>query len=82
METFYLNSANYKTPRQVHETLAMLLGLPDYYGFNADALHDCLSERKTPIHLWVHVSSSDESAREIHRVIRVVRDLGGTVKLI
>lgn len=82
MQTIYLNSALYATPRQVHEALAMLLGLPEYYGHNADALHDCLSERPHPITLWVHVSSEDECAREIHRVIRVVRDCDGKVKLV
>lgn len=81
MTTIYLNSASYQTPREVHDALARMLDLPEHYGHNADALYDCLSERVEPISLWVHVSSEDECAREVHRIIHVVRDCGGEVKL-
>ena len=82
MQTIYLNSANYASPRALHEALALLLDLPDYYGHNADALNDCLSELVDAPALWVHVSSEDECAREVHRIIRVFRDNDCEVRLV
>lgn len=82
MQTIYLNSAAYADAKSLHQALSMLLALPEYYGGNADALHDCLSERVEPVNLWAHVSSSDEDARELHRIIRVFRDCGGEVTLV
>lgn len=34
-----------------HELLQKTLDLPEYYGKNLDALFDCLTDLKTPIHL-------------------------------
>ena len=47
-------SGNKMTSREVlHTYLAKKLALPDYYGKNLDALHDCLCERSTPLHITV-----------------------------
>ena len=47
-------SGNKMTSREVlHAYLAKKLAFPAYYGKNLDALHDCLSERSTPLHLTV-----------------------------
>ena len=47
-------SGNKMTSREVlHTYLAKKLALPAYYGKNLDALHDCLCERSTPLHITV-----------------------------
>lgn len=80
MQTIYLNSANYASARAVHEALALLLGLPEYYGHNLDALNDCLSELGHPVTLWVRAEGDGDAARELRRVMMVVEDNGGEVK--
>ncbi len=47
-------SGNKMTSREVlHTYLAKKLAFPSYYGKNLDALHDCLAERSTPLHITV-----------------------------
>lgn len=47
-------SGNKMTSREVlHIYLAKKLDFPSYYGKNLDALHDCLCERDTPLHITV-----------------------------
>lgn len=47
-------SGNKMTSREVlHTYLAKKLAFPAYYGKNLDALHDCLTERSTPLHITV-----------------------------
>ena len=47
-------SGNKMTSREVlHTYLAKKLAFPSYYGKNLDALHDCLCERNTPLHITV-----------------------------
>ena len=41
------------TKEAMHLYLAKKLALPAYYGKNLDALHDCLCERSTPLHITV-----------------------------
>lgn len=53
MQTLYLDPSRYPTPRALHAALKAMLSLPDWYGMNADALHDCLSERREPVNLWL-----------------------------
>ena len=73
-------SSSYATPRDLHAALKSMLSLPDYYGMNADALHDCLSERREPVSLWIASPGEGEVARSLSAVCAVVEDLGGTVK--
>ena len=80
MTTILLDGSRYATPRDLHRALKMMLNLPDYYGMNADALHDCLSERREPVHLWIASFGEGETARSLASVRTVVEDLGGTVK--
>ena len=80
MRTLYLDASSYATPRDLHAALKSMLSLPDYYGMNADALHDCLSERREPVSLWIASPGEGEVARSLSAVCAVVEDLGGTVK--
>ncbi len=79
--TLFLDANLYATPRDLHLALKRLLKLPDYYGMNADALHDCLSERTEPVNLYVASRGEGEVARSVDIICEVVSDLGGTVKL-
>ena len=53
MTTLMIDASRYATARELHTALRSMLGLPDYYGMNADALYDCLSERREPVNLWI-----------------------------
>lgn len=80
MQTLYLDASAYSTPAALHAALKSMLGLPDYYGMNADALNDCLSERAEPVRLWIASRGEGETARALNLVCTVVEDNGGTVK--
>ena len=80
MQTIYLDAASYSAPRDLHAALKAMLSLPDYYGMNADALNDCLSERREPIRLWIASRGEGEVARAVDLICAVVEDNGGSVK--
>ena len=82
MTTLLLDASRYHTPRELHAALRAMLSLPDWYGMNADALHDCLAERREPVHLWIASSGEGEVARSLAAVCAAVEDLGGSVKKI
>ena len=78
MQTIYLDARDYHTAADVHSALKLLLDLPDYYGMNADALYDCLSERRDPVRVAVRGEGAGEVADTLAKVRRVVEDLEGT----
>ena len=80
MQTIYLDASSYSTPRDLHAALRSMLSLPEYYGMNADALNDCLSERREPVRLWIASRGNEEVARAVDLICTVVEDNGGTVK--
>ena len=80
MQTIYLDASSYSTPRDLHAALRSMLSLPEYYGMNADALNDCLSERREPVRLWIASRGNEEVSRAVDLVCTVVEDNGGTVK--
>ena len=82
MTTLFLDASCYASPRDLHAALKRMLSLPDYYGMNADALYDCLSERREAVHLWIFSAGEGEVARSLSAVCDVVGDLGGTVRSI
>ena len=44
MKQIQISAAQWDSPRAAHEALKEALSLPDHYGHNLDALHDCLTE--------------------------------------
>ena len=80
MHTLMLDGSSYASGAEVHAALKRMLSLPAYYGMNADALNDCLSERARPVSLWILSWGNEEVADVLRRVAAVIRDLGGLVK--
>ena len=79
--TIFIDADRYASARELHLALKMLLDLPAHYGCNADALHDCLAERVSPVNLYVLSEGTGETAVALKKVIRVVEDLDGNVTL-
>ena len=72
MQTIYLDASSYSTPHELHAALKSMLSLPEYYGMNADALNDCLSERREPVRLWIASRGDGEVTRALDRICAVV----------
>ncbi len=80
MQTIMLDGSLYSTGKELHLALKRMLSLPDYYGMNADALNDCLSEHTGKLNLWIADPGSGETAEALRAVCAVVEDNGGVVK--
>ena len=81
--TIFIDADRYVTARELHLALKPMLDLPEYYGCNADALHDCLSERKDfQTNLCILSQGEGETAEALRKCIRVVEDLDGSVRFI
>ena len=80
MQTIMIDGSRYTTPREMHLALKRMLSLPEYYGLNADALNDCLSERREPVRLWIASRGDGEVTRALDRICAVVEDNNGSVK--
>ena len=78
--TIFVDGRQYASARDMHLALKMLLNLPEHYGCNADALYDCLSERREPANLVVLNDGEGEVAEALRKVRRVFEDCGGSVK--
>ena len=44
MRKYILDCSKMTDPKSAHEYIARVLGFPDYYGKNLDALYDCLTD--------------------------------------
>ena len=80
MQYIYLDAKDYRTAQEVHAALKRLLNLPDYYGMNADALNDCLSEMPVVPSLWICREGPEDAVRTLDLIARVFRDNGGEVR--
>ena len=79
--TIFIDADRYASSKALHQALKMMLNLPEYYGCNADALYDCLSERTgKPVNLCILSAGDGEVADALKKCIRVIEDLDGEVK--
>lgn len=79
--TIFIDADRYASAKALHQALKMMLDLPEYYGCNADALYDCLSERTgKPVNLCILSQGEGEVADALKKCIRVIEDLDGEVK--
>lgn len=82
-QTIFIDANRYASARELHLALKRMLDLPEHYGCNADALYDCLSERKDfRLNLCILSGGEGETAQALDRCIRVIEDLGGDVRRI
>ena len=79
MHTIFIHGDDYAAAYELHEALKRLLRLPDHYGRNADALYDCLSERRETVNLAVLSSGNSDVQAALRKCAAVIQDLGGTV---
>ena len=80
MPTIMIDGSDYASPKEMHLALKRMLSLPEYYGCNADALNDCLSERREPVSLWIAGTGTGDVAAALDIIREVIEDNGGTVK--
>ncbi len=80
MQTIMIDGSRYSNARDLHLAVKRMLSLPEWYGLNADALNDCLSERLSPVNLWILDPGTGEVAAALSVIRMVVMDNGGTVK--
>lgn len=76
MKTISLDTAALTTRDEVLARIGDVLGFPDYYGRNLDALADCLRDVKEPIRLewsgWETLQAVDATA--FGRIMLVLDD--------
>lgn len=80
MQTIMIDGSRYKSVQDLYLALQKMLTLPGYFGMNADALNDCLSERVKPVNLWILDHGNEDVSAAITLISRVFSDNGGTVK--
>ena len=81
--TIFIDAQRYASAKELHLALKMLLDLPEYYGGNADALYDCLSERTgKPVNLCLLSTGEGDVADALRKVVHVIEDLGGDTKIL
>ena len=80
MRTIMIDGSEYASGREVHAALKRLLSLPDYYGMNADALNDCISELPEVVHLWIARPGEGDAAETLEKIRMVIEGNGGEVK--
>ena len=73
MKYVFLDGDKIGSPAELHRTFASDLALPDYFGRNMDALHDCLTDIFAPVTviavhapaLWEHLGRSANAFRRL-----------------
>lgn len=75
MKKITLDIRNIETVAALHIYLQYMLDLPDYYGRNLDALHDCLTEMSGDTGITVLAQGArGETAAYLPRLLQVLGD--------
>ena len=75
MKRITLDLTHIETVKALHIYLQYKLNLPEYYGRNLDALHDCLTEIDEDMQILVHAEQdAGECAAYLPRLMRVLQD--------
>ena len=82
MRTVYLDAGRYADAAELHKALRRLFDLPDYYGGNADALYDCLSELREKPRVWLASEGSGDTADAMRKCLRAMEDAGCSVTVL
>ncbi len=72
MRKIYLDGERMQQAEVAHRYLAAMLAFPDYYGENADALYDCLTEICTETQLVLLRSELVDAC-----ILKIMRDAAG-----
>ena len=74
METIRLDGARLCVREEAMELLGQALVLPEWWGRNLDALHDCLTELGEPVQLELYDREAMEASPFGRRLLRVLED--------
>ena len=77
MKEIVFDSSQIETMDELHEKLAEVLGFPDHYGKNLDALYDCLSgEIALPLKIiWKnYVATRAKMGKHVAQALKVMED--------
>ena len=74
VETIYLDGGLLKNRDEAMEILERALGLPLWWGYNLDALHDCLTDVGRPVRLELCGRAELETTPFGRTLLQVFRD--------
>ena len=74
METIRLDGARLCDREEAMELLGQTLALPEWWGRNLDALHDCLTDLGCPVRLELDNREAVEASPFGRRLLRVLED--------
>ena len=75
---YILDASKMKTKTEAHVYLKEMLGFPEYYGCNLDALYDCLSEMED---VEVEIQNMPEGKSYVSKIVNVMKDADVNVEL-
>ena len=74
METIELDGSLLQNREEAMDLLERALDLPEWWGRNLDALHDCLTDLGRPVRLELRGRERLEAAAYGRRLLRVLQD--------
>lgn len=74
MRTIRLDASHLRRRGEAMDLLGQVLELPDWWGRNLDALHDCLTELGQPLRLEIEDRGSAAVTPFGRRLLRVLED--------